>query len=144
MSRQKHRDHLSPSPASISPGVVGEKLTEEEAKYYLDEEEEHAVPFEDPKELLEIVQELEEKNLFLIDIEQNNENTLEKMVRNYEQELKLVNRQYTEIKSNVKNLEEKAKLMKSREDKLRREIKTLQNGGASKGSPPRRGIDPRG
>ncbi len=112
MSRQKHRDHLSPSPASISPGVVGEKLTEEEAKYYLDEEEEHAVPFEDPKELLEIVQELEEKNLFLIDIEQNHENTLEKMVRNYEQELKLVNRQYTEIKSNVKNLEEKAKLMK--------------------------------
>lgn len=116
---------MSPSPGPVSTGVMGEKLTEEEAKYYLDSDDDHAVPFEDPKELLEIVQEMEEKNLFLIDIEQNNENTLEKMVRNYEGELKIVKKQHTEIKNNVRSLEEKLKIMRLREDKLKREIKTL-------------------
>lgn len=39
---------MSPSPVGVST-VMGEKLTEEEAKYYLDSDDDHAVPFEDPK-----------------------------------------------------------------------------------------------
>lgn len=45
------RHQASPSPPLV--GLAG--LSEEEAKYYLDSDDEHAVPFEDPKELLEIV-----------------------------------------------------------------------------------------
>ena len=50
------------------------------------------------------------------------------MVRDYEDELRLVKRQHSEISSNVRMLEDKARTMKAREDKLRREIKGLQNG----------------